>query len=99
MNLWTKRAAGVAVAATAALAVAASPATAANDSPKSPRATPERVTFCDNPNWWYPGFRMTGTTNDGSYGTWVITRVVDDPHQTTIYATFAGAVGTWWNCR
>lgn len=79
-----------AVAVTAAgLALATLPASAGNTSPNAPRANPERNTFCANTGWWRVGFQMTGTSNDGRYGTWRINKIVDDPHQTRFDATFS----------
>jgi hypothetical protein len=83
---------------TAGLSLSVLPASAGNDSPNAPRANPERITFCNNTGWWRVGFRMTGTSNDGRYGTWQITGVVDDPHQTRIDATFTGGGSVSWYC-
>jgi hypothetical protein len=98
MKRWAIRTAGVAVAAAAGLAMTALPASAGNSDPKAPRESPERVTFCANTAWWFPGFQMKGTTNDGSYGTWVINSIQDDPHQTAFNATFAGSWSVTWYC-
>ncbi len=74
--------------ATTGLALTIVPASAGNSSPNAPRANPERNTFCANTGWWRVGFEMTGTSNDGRYGKWIINRIVDDPHQTRFDATF-----------
>ncbi|ADB34982.1 hypothetical protein Kfla_5979 [Kribbella flavida DSM 17836] len=94
-----------AAAATAVLAagtvVSVQPASAANDSWNAPRLNPERSTFCRTYSWWFEGFQMTGTSNNGTYGTWAISDIRDDPHQTAFDAAFyANGRITWvtWYC-
>jgi hypothetical protein len=86
-----------AVVAAAGLSVVSAPAFASNSDPHSPD-TISRQAFCNNPAWWHPGFSYENWANNGTYSTWVITRVTDDPHQATIYATFAQTWPVWWNC-
>lgn len=96
------RTAGVAAIAAAALALTAGPAVAANDSPYSP-STSTRAGFCSHTDWWRVGNSFQGYANNGMYGGWYLTKIVDDPHQTTFTGRFGDGHGTvvttWWNCR
>ncbi|MEU4392783.1 hypothetical protein [Kribbella sp. NPDC023855] len=81
--------------------VSVSPASAGNGDWNAPRAYPERSVFCANPSYWFPGFQMRGTSNNGTYGTWAVSAVRDDPHQTAFDAAFyANGAISWvtWYC-
>lgn len=97
----TLKMAGVVGLATVGLVVGVSTAgasTQGNGDAKAPRANPERSYFCSHPEHWWAGFSMTGTSNDNDYGTWVVTGIRDDPHQTAIGAVFKGTWSVTWYC-
>lgn len=78
----------------AGAALSSLPANAGNSDPNAPNAQ-TRAVFCGAPQFWKPGVRIEGTSNDGRYGTWVITNVVDDPHQTRFDAAFYSNITSW----
>ncbi|MEU4392573.1 hypothetical protein [Kribbella sp. NPDC023855] len=63
------------------------PASAANESPDAPNFhTHER--FCTNPSYWYPGYVLTGGSNDGRLGSWRINNVTNEPGRARFDTTF-----------